>query len=187
MPTQDSVRRNSRPSGRAYASSSPVSEPMCLTTVADFLGPAPLQKHKYYPQKPGKTALQKAVFSVTMVGTPRPEAALGFVPANRPTHAVTSQGSFFLRKRPEINLQTRRSSPHKSGAHALCQRELARLTSEPLGSAQVIPTCVVETEVTASGTRGPGTIQALFLCPEAFHMKQTMMSACLSYLGLCEG
>lgn len=74
-----------------------------------------------------------------------------------------------------------------SGVHAFCQRERTGLISEPLGSAEVIPTCVVETEVTASGTLGPGTIQVSFLCPEDFHTKQTVMSICLSYSVLCEG
>lgn len=99
----------------------------------------------------------KAVFSTKYGGAPCHWVALGLVPANRlATCRYWSQRSLFfpLRKKPEINLRARRSSPHKLGVHAL-QRELSRLTSEPLGSVEGIPTCVVETEVLPSGTWGP--------------------------------
>lgn len=156
--------------------------------TGNFLRPAPLRPHPCYPWSPGKTALQKATFSTDYGGGPRGLRGRWDSHPQTDRHMQSSVSEvFFLRKKPEMNLKARRSSPHKfEGACFLSEgAHTPHLWATWLG--WVIPTCVVETEVTVSGTLGPGMIQASFLCPEDFHSKQTVMSICLSYSVLCEG
>lgn len=116
MPTQDSVERNWRPSHRMYAVCPPVYKPMYLTTtVGNFLRPVPLQHHQYYPWNPGKATLQKAMFSTDYGGRGGIRGLWDSYPqTDRHMQSLVSE-VFFLKKKPEMNLRTRRSSPHKLG------------------------------------------------------------------------
>jgi len=123
MPTQDSVKRNWRPSHSMYAPSPPVSTPMHLTTIAgNFLRPAPLQHHKYYPWNRGKLLFRKLGFQPTVVGCHVIRGRWDSYQQTDP-HVLIGLGGLFSRKKPEINLKTRRGSPHKLGGACFLSEE----------------------------------------------------------------